>query len=81
MKRKNQLTDNNDNIKKVRYTNLTSKRCADEYIFYEEEGGASDGEEYYDRRKKVKLLNGIVKLKSAILENKNKNKNSPFYIN
>jgi len=80
MKRKNQLDEDNSNIKKVRFVNL-NKRCADEYVFYEEEGGASDGEEYYDRRKKVKLLNGFVKLKSAILENKNKNKNIPFYIN
>ena len=80
MKRKNQLDEDNSNIKKVRFVNL-NKRCADEYVFYEEEGGASDGEEYYDRRKKAKLLNGFVKLKSAILENKNKNKNIPFYIN
>ncbi len=80
MKRKNQLDDDNSNIKKVRFVNL-NKRCADEYMFYEEEGGASDGEEYYDCRKKVKLLNGFIKLKSTILENKNKNKNIPFYIN
>ncbi len=80
MKRKNQLDEDNSNIKKVRFVNL-NKRCADDYVFYEEEGGASDGEEYYDRRKKTKLLNGFVKLKSAILENKNKNKNIPFYIN
>lgn len=80
MKRKNQLTDDNDNVKKVRFV-MGNKRCADEYTFYEEEGGASDGEEYYDRRKKIKLLNGFIKLKSAILENKNKNKNIPFYIN
>lgn len=80
MKRKNQLDDDNSNIKKVRFVKL-NKRCADNYVFYEEEGGASDGEEYYDRRKKVKLLNGFIKLKSTILENKNKNKNIPFYIN
>ena len=80
MKRKNQLDDDNSNIKKVRFVNL-NKRCADEYVCYEDEGGASDGEEYYDRRKRVKLLNGFIKLKSAILENKNKNKNIPFYIN
>lgn len=81
MKRKNQLTDSSDNIKKVRFSPLR-KRCGDDLeYYYEEEGGASDTEEYYDRRKKVKILNGYIKLKTAILENKNKNKNIPFYIN
>lgn len=80
MKRKNQLIEDCPNIKKVRFSLAQNKRCADEVLFYEE-GGASDGEDYYDRRKKVKLLNGFIKLKSAVLENKNKNKNIPFYIN
>ena len=83
MKRKNQLTDNNDNVKKVRFTNLVqraNKRCADEPIFYEEEGGASDDDECcYDRNKRLKITNGIIyTFQRTITKNKN---NIPSYIN
>lgn len=79
MKRKNQLDDDNDNIKKVRFAKL-NKRCADEPIFYDDEyGGASDDDEgYYDRKKRLKIVNGFI-FKRMIPE-KNKN-NIPSYIN
>ena len=82
MKRKNQLTDYNDNIKKVRFSlaQRANKRCADEPIFYEEEGGASDDDEcYYDRNKRLKITNGIIyTFQRTITKNKN---NIPSYIN
>ena len=83
MKRKNQLTDNSDSVKKVKFTNLiqrSNKRCADEPIFYdEEEGGASDDDEcYYDRKKRLKITNGFIF--KRIIRAKNKN-NIPSYIN
>ena len=88
MKRKNQLTEYNDNIKKVRFSlaQRANKRCADEPIFYEEGyGGASDDDEcYYDRKKRLKIANGfifktMIPTRGAKAE-KNKN-NIPSYIN
>lgn len=87
MKRKNQLTDYNDNIKKVRFSlsQRANKRCSDEPIFYEEEGGASDEDECeYDRKKRLKIANGFI-FKTMIptrgaKAGKNKN-NIPSYIN
>ena len=82
MKRKNQLTEDCPNIKKVRFNRqlTSSKRCSDEPIFYEEEGGASDDDECcYDRNKRLKITNGIIyTFQRTITKNKN---NIPSYIN
>jgi|MesohylFT_1024984.scaffolds.fasta_scaffold455026_1 hypothetical protein len=77
MKRKNQLTEDCLNIKKVRFNR---KRCADEYLFYEGQGGASDEDVYeYDRKKRLKITNGIIyTVQRTITKNKN---NIPSYIN
>jgi hypothetical protein len=77
MKRKNQLTEDCLNIKKVRFNR---KRCADEYLFYEGQGGASDEDVYeYGRKKRLKITNGIIyTVQRTITKNKN---NIPSYIN
>jgi len=77
MKRKNQLTEDCPNIKKVRFNR---KRCADEYLFYEGQGGASDEDVCeYDRKKRLKITNGIIyTVQRTITKNKN---NIPSYIN
>jgi hypothetical protein len=78
MKRKNQLTEDCPNIKKVRFNR---KRCADEYLFYEGQGGASDEDECeYDRKKKLKI--GLIYTLQRTITKAGKNKNNiPSYIN
>jgi hypothetical protein len=79
LKRKIQLTQVEDcsNIKKVRF-NL--KRCSDEYNYDYSPGGASDEDEgEYDRKKRLKINNGVIyTFQRTIPKNKN---NIPSYIN
>ena len=88
MKRKNQLIQiEHSSTKKVKF-NMTSqsspfskktKRCSDEYDDYSL-GGASDEDECeYDRKKRLKINNGLIyTLQRTITKNKN---NIPSYIN
>jgi hypothetical protein len=82
MKRKNQLIQVEDcsNIKKVKLCLTTqTKRCSDEYDDYNL-GGASDEDVCeYDRKKRLKINNGVIyTFKRTITKNKN---NIPSYIN
>jgi len=63
-------------LKKVK---LYRKRCLEEYIDYSL-GGASDEDECeYDRKKRLKINNGVIyTLQKTITKNKN---NIPSYIN
>ncbi len=75
MKRKNQLIQE-PSAKKVK---LCLKRCSEEYDDYSL-GGASDEDECeYDRKKRLKINNGVIyTLQRTITKNKN---NIPSYIN
>ena len=75
MKRKNQLIQE-PLTKKVK---LCLKRCSDEYDDYSL-GGASDEDECdYDRKKRLKINNGVIyTVQRTITKNKN---NIPSYIN
>jgi hypothetical protein len=87
MKRKNQLMQE-PSAKKIKI-NMTSqsspflkktKRCSDEYNYDYSLGGASDEDECeYDRKKRLKINNGVIyTLQRTITKNKN---NIPSYIN
>ena len=76
MKRKNQLIQE-PSSKKVK---LYLKRCSEEYIDYSL-GGASDEDECeYDRKKRLKINNGVIYTRTITKSVKNKN-NIPSYIN
>ena len=77
MKRKNQLIQE-PSTKKVK---IYRKRCSEEYNYdYNSLGGASDEDECeYDRKKRLKINNGVIyTLQRTITKNKN---NIPSYIN
>jgi len=76
MKRKNQLIQE-PSSKKVK---LYLKRCSEEYFDYSL-GGASDEDECeYDRKKRLKINNGVIYTRTITKSVKNKN-NIPSYIN
>jgi hypothetical protein len=76
MKRKNQLIQE-PSAKKVK---IYRKRNLDEYNYDYSLGGASDEDECeYDRKKRLKINNGVIyTLQRTITKNKN---NIPSYIN
>jgi hypothetical protein len=76
MKRKNQLMQE-PSTKKVK---IYRKRCSEEYNYDYSLGGASDEDECeYDRKKRLKINNGVIyTLQRTITKNKN---NIPSYIN
>ena len=76
MKRKNQLIQE-PSTKKVK---IYRKRCSEEYNYDYSLGGASDEDECeYDRKKRLKINNGVIyTLQRTITKNKN---NIPSYIN
>jgi hypothetical protein len=76
MKRKNQLIQE-PSTKKVKL--YRKRRCSEEYNDYSL-GGASDEDECeYDRKKRLKINNGVIyTLQRTITKNKN---NIPSYIN
>jgi hypothetical protein len=94
MKRKNQLIQEPSAKKvKINMTSQSSpfsdalgssskktKRCSDEYNYDYSLGGASDEDECeYDRKKRLKINNGVIyTLQRTITKNKN---NIPSYIN
>ncbi len=80
MKRKNQLMQvEPSTTKKLK---LYRKRCSDEYNDYSL-GGASDEDECeYDRKKKLKINNGVIYTLQRTITKAGKNKNNiPSYIN
>jgi hypothetical protein len=76
MKRKNQLIQE-PSTKKIK---IYRKRCSEEYNYDYSLGGASDEDECeYDRKKRLKINNGVIyTLQRTITKNKN---NIPSYIN
>jgi len=76
MKRKNQLIQE-PSAKKIK---IYRKRCSEEYNYDYSLGGASDEDECeYDRKKRLKINNGVIyTLQRTITKNKN---NIPSYIN
>jgi hypothetical protein len=85
MKRKNQLSCGpslpviqEPSIKKLK---LYRKRCLEDYIDYSIGGAASDEDECeYDRKKRLKINNGVIYTRTITKSVKNKN-NIPSYIN